>query len=542
MPPTPKAKPAAHLAAENETLRRELGQLKSRFGPTAPARGPHETGPSWDSHFAELLTDCAYVHIDGHVVAINSAGVKQLGANSAEEIIGRRNFDFIHPKHHAATRERMALIADGRSRASFSRRRRLRLDGNEYPAEVSATRFRFNGADAQLVIVHDITDRVQTNHKLSQARALLADAADNISDGLAIFDQHERFVFANDKFLQNNPSRAEVLKPGITFERFMRHALGRNASVAPDELEEQVARRLKWLRTASGSNEFRDALGRWFLVSHRRTKSGTTVILNTDITARKRAEQDLVEAKEMAEASSRAKSDFLANMSHELRTPLNAVIGFADVIAGEMFGPIGTDRYREYANNIRHAGTHLLEIITDILDLAKVEADRVVLEEEPIDVPDLLAMCATLVAGRATEAEVQVCIRAAPDLPLLVADELRVKQIVLNLLSNAVKFSPNGAEVSVTAGLRADGGIEIVVRDRGCGMTEDGLRLAVQPFRQVSGGIAKRNEGVGLGLPLALRLTKLHGGELVIESTPGQGTTARAGFPATRSAGHRSGA
>ena len=259
------------------------------------------------------------------------------------------------------------------------------------------------------------------------------------------------------------------------------------------------------------------------------------VLVVADVTERKQAERDLIDAKEAAEASSRAKTDFLANMSHELRTPLNAIIGFSEVIEKEMFGALDNEQYRDYAASIHRSGTHLLDIISDILDLAKIEANRIVLDDEHIDVPDVLAMCATLVARRAEEAGVRVRIETAADLPLLRGDELRVKQVVLNLLSNAVKFSPDAGEVVITATSVRDGGIEIAIADTGCGMSTEQIELAMQPFRQIDGLVARKNEGTGLGLPLACRWMRLHGGTVRIDSKPGVGTTARALFPPDRS-------
>lgn len=263
------------------------------------------------------------------------------------------------------------------------------------------------------------------------------------------------------------------------------------------------------------------------------------VVVMTDISERRRTADELLRAKEEAEGASRAKSEFLANMSHELRTPLNAVIGFSDIIAAQLFGAVGNPRYREYAEMIRASGQHLLGVISDILDLAKIEAKRVVLDEKPVNLPELLEMCVTLVASRATEAEVRVAVATEPNLPNLQADELRVKQIVINLLSNAVKFSPPGSDVRVTASITGDGGIAIAVRDHGCGMSTEEVELALLPFRQVNSAIAKRAEGTGLGLPLAMRLCALHGGRLVIDSKPGEGTTATALFPADRTVAER---
>ena len=299
MSPSVQPFPAENLAAENEVLRRELEELKSRLGPSSSALGPREVGPTWDQSFADLLPDAAYVHLlDGTIGAINAAGVKQFGATSADEIVGRRNFDFVHADHHAETRDHMERVRTAREHAIVLRRRRLRIDGSEYPAEVSSLRFRFRNRDAHLVIVRDITDRVARDKELDATRAILADAAGSISDGLAIFGPDNKFVFANDKFLASDPVRSEVLKPGQSFEAFVRHTLSRNPNIKSGDLEEQVKRRLKWFATAGGTNEFRDSLGRWFLTSHRKTADGTTVILNTDITARKRIQQDAERAGE----------------------------------------------------------------------------------------------------------------------------------------------------------------------------------------------------------------------------------------------------
>jgi two-component system cell cycle sensor histidine kinase PleC len=199
-----------------------------------------------------------------------------------------------------------------------------------------------------------------------------------------------------------------------------------------------------------------------------------------------------------------------------------------------LFGPVGSDRYREYATLIRMSGIHLLEIISDILDLAKVEANRVVLDEREVEIPGLLQICTTLVAGRAEQAGVSVAVEVAADLPLIVADELRLKQIVLNLLSNAVKFSPPESEIRVSARVNETGGLAIAVSDRGCGMTPAEVVLALQPFGQVSSAVAKSKEGTGLGLPLARRMTEIHGGRLDVVSVPKEGTIVTVLLPASR--------
>ena len=246
------------------------------------------------------------------------------------------------------------------------------------------------------------------------------------------------------------------------------------------------------------------------------------------------AYSDLVRAHADAEAASRAKSEFLANMSHELRTPLNAIIGFAEVIERETFGPTA-QRYREYAGDIHGSGQHLLQVINDILDLAKVEAGQMLLHEARLDPALVMQGCVRLIKPRAAKSNVRIYTAFDPNLPVLLADEARLRQIALNLLSNAVKFTKAGGRVTVSTGLDRSGGIAIAVTDTGIGMTEDEIRIALEPFRQVTSSLSRSNEGTGLGLPLTKTLVELHGGRLDISSVPGRGTTVTVIFPSSRS-------
>jgi signal transduction histidine kinase len=243
---------------------------------------------------------------------------------------------------------------------------------------------------------------------------------------------------------------------------------------------------------------------------------------------------DLVRARAEAEAAGRAKSEFLANMSHELRTPLNAIIGFAEVIEQETFGAT-VPRYREYASDIRGSGRHLLQVINDILDLAKVEAGQMLLHEARLDPALVMQGCVRLIKPRAAKSNVRLYTAFDPHLPVLQADEARLRQIGLNLLSNAVKFTKAGGRVSISTGLDRAGGISIAVTDTGIGMTAEEIAIALEPFQQVTSSLSRTNEGTGLGLPLTKTLVELHGGRLDIASLPGRGTTVTASFPPSRS-------
>jgi len=297
--------------------------------------------------------------------------------------------------------------------------------------------------------------------------------------------------------------------------------------------------------------------GRWFHISERRTKDGGYVSVGTDITPLKRHEEKLIdserrliatisdlrasqqalesqaqqladlaekyaEEKTRAEEANQAKSSFLANMSHELRTPLNAIIGFSEIMESGMFGPLGADRYGEYCRDIRDSGRYLLDVINDILDMSKIEAGRLRLDPEDLELDKMLADAMRVVSGRAEEkrltldAEIDGGIRFR-------ADRRAFKQIVLNLLTNAVKFTPEHGRVTVRGRVSA-GSVMVAIEDTGIGIPKMALKKLGRPFEQVESQLTKSHQGSGLGLAIARSLTELHQGTLRIRSTPGVGT------------------
>ncbi|HYG86345.1 MAG TPA: ATP-binding protein [Azospirillum sp.] len=250
-----------------------------------------------------------------------------------------------------------------------------------------------------------------------------------------------------------------------------------------------------------------------------------------DITTRKQGERDLIEAKAKAEAAAQAKSAFLNTMSHELRTPLNAIIGFSEIIKDQAMGPLGSPMYLEYAKDIHESGGHLLRIINDVLDMSRIEAGKLRLAPEAIDLGQVVHSCLQMVRDHALKGEVAL-LDDVSALPLAVhADRLAVMKILLNLLSNAVKFTPPGGSARVSAALEADGTLVLTVADTGVGIAPDALKQVFEPFQQGDMALNRRHGGTGLGLAITRALVELHGGGITLTSEPGQGTTATVRLP-----------
>ncbi len=382
------------------------------------------------------------------------------------------------------------------------------------------------------------------SRKLEQQTAELATTADALRDSEARFrdfartssdwfwetDEQHRFTFVSDEirsFGQDPSDRIGRRRQELAADRPEDMRLWDEHYAVLDRHEPfrnfVYARKIvgpERMVSISGNPIF-DASGRF--LGYR----GTT----RDVTEEILAERGLREAKTAAEAANRAKSQFLANMSHELRTPLNAVLGFSEMLAQRLVGPLG-EKQVEYVDIIYRSGSHLHDIINDILDLAKVDAGKLDLNlEDGVDSCAIINTCVALMKERANAGELRLSVNIEPGLLGIVADPMRLKQILLNLLSNAVKFTEPGGSVVITVRQPGPDTIAFEVRDTGVGMSEAEIKIALEPFGQVDAGFSRRHEGTGLGLPLASRLAELHGGSFQIGSRKGHGTTATLTLP-----------
>jgi signal transduction histidine kinase len=432
----------------------------------------------------------------------------------------------------------------------------LHRDPPETPTEVQFTdghwmRFteRVTAEGGRVAIWTDITP-------LKQAEFRLRDAIENMDGGFALLDRDLRFVIFNQRLLAQYPRSAAVHAVGARLEDVVRYGAehGEYAGIStPAEVEAFVASIMSSFagaQDASGEVELAD--GRWLLVNRHRTADGGHVAIRTDVTALKRQQRDLEaanrklqthteelaalaskldEEKRRADAANQEKSIFLAGMSHELRTPLNGILGFADMIYQEIYGPVTPRRYRDYADHIHQSGAHLLSLINDILDLSKIEAGKAELRIEVLRPRAIAEAAVVMVARLAREQDVRLSVDIDPACDAVHADERSLKQMIINLLSNAVKFTPRGGEVRLTVRCVRGEGVEIAISDSGPGMTEDELRTALSVYGQVNGSVTSRRDGTGLGLPLTKALAELHGGRLEIVSRKGSGTTATIHLP-----------
>ncbi|MQB43718.1 PAS domain-containing sensor histidine kinase [Rhizobium sp. ICMP 5592] len=397
-------------------------------------------------------------------------------------------------------------------------------------------------------IAMDVTEQHRLAQRYAEADQRLADAIECTSEAFVLWDKNDRLVMCNDHFQQAYGLPEKVLVPGT--ERAVV-----NAAAARPIIERRIVDPGR--SNHSQTTEVQLADERWLQINERRTRDGGLVSVGTDITQLKRNQERLRESerrlmatindlsasrqilerqkaelstantnylaeKERAEAANKAKSEFLANMSHELRTPLNAILGFSEILQDQMFGPLGSSRYNEYAKDIHDSGKHLLNVINDILDMSKIEAGHIKLSCETVDLAPLIEECLRLTSIPAACKNILVEQSISSGIKLT-ADRRAMKQILLNLLSNAVKFTNNGGRIAVRT-RKVDDAVVLTIADTGIGIPKSALSKIGQPFEQVQSQYAKSKGGSGLGLAISRSLTLLHHGRMRIRSREGIGT------------------
>lgn len=376
-------------------------------------------------------------------------------------------------------------------------------------------------------------DASSLQRERDDAISLLTSVFDVSEVGIIVTDQNQRVIRVNDSFVRIYGWKREELV-GRLFSDLVAAEEREQARRNHEEFIKSGIRSSGEVKIVRKDNNVANALYTTAALelSHGRRFQVTTIM---DITLRKQMEMTLRYAKEQADTANQAKSQFLANMSHELRTPLNAIIGFSEMMMKETFGPLGNDRYKEYLGDIHVSARHLLEIINEVLDMSKIEAGRVELDEEYFNVEQLIQAVTRMMASRAFSSGLTIQEEIEENLPPLYADSRLLRQVFINLVGNAVKFSRTNGLITVRAHLLADGAMQIMVRDNGIGIPQEKIKDALEPFGQVSSNAEhQHNQGTGLGLPLAKAMVELHGGVLRLESADGAGTTVYVDIPAER--------
>jgi signal transduction histidine kinase len=381
----------------------------------------------------------------------------------------------------------------------------------------------------------DITDLKKREQQLRRSEERLNHVVNALQDGFVLYDTDDRIVMWNNKWIELHDEIADVVAMGVRFEEILRASVARN--LYPDACgreEEFIAERLAQHKRPSEPIIRKLHDGRWYIISEVPTAEGGIFALSIDITDLKNAESAAQQARMQAEEASRAKSEFLANMSHELRTPLNAVIGFSEAIKQQSKTNISADNIPGYIEAIHSSGQYLLDLINDLLDFSKIEAGKLELRDADVELGKLLGDLEALVSQNVEASGLQLRLPDTSNMPTVIADDIRLRQILLNLLSNAIKFTPTGGEIEVSVSDNGDDGLAIAIRDTGTGISEADLRQLGEPFRQFGKAQSRHQSGTGLGVSLAKALAEMHGARLDYASTLGKGTTATLVLPPRR--------
>ena len=440
---------------------------------------------------------------DGRIRSLNRAAEGVLGS-PAEHVLGLSFYALV------ASGTWRGLVPESELYAQPHEIRRTRPDGTCSAIQVSVSLTVVEDEPIYIAMLRDITQQKRAEQTAEESKIRLHEAIGRIHEGFALYDPEGNLALSNEQF-DEIAARLPVPTDRVDLSEF------ETKDEEPEPYREIVLDDGTCLR-----------------VSHRPTKEGGAVAVYADITELKQREAELRVAVRESEAANRSKTEFLSNMSHELRTPLNAIIGFSETMVTELMGPVGTPQYKEYAGDILSSGQHLLDIISDILDVSKIEAGELRISSARLKVDAVVEDALRMIRERAASSGHSITTGYPDDLPDLKGDRRAILQVLLNLLSNAMKFSKDGGEIAVTVRAPKDGTLTIAIADTGIGMAEDDVPRALSLFGQIESSLQRTHDGTGLGLPLSERLMELHQGSLAIESVLGEGTTVTLEFPADR--------
>lgn len=469
-------------------------------------------------------------------VYLSDAASELLGMRGHGEITVEELIEQVHPEHQERIREAFQSgyetgWVQTNFVTSFQTPRWMELRGGVTKnPDTSATIF---GG-----IILDITERKQVEDRIKAAERRLRTAIEGFNGPFALWDNRKRLLYWNHAFAQDFELEG-TLRPGMAYHTV---AIARAGALrAEHQSEEDTQTNLVCLNS-----------GRWLKLVERNTPDGGLITVGVDVSENIRNEEELKtqrakmrkialdlqrsegraselsrkysEEKAKAEHAAHTKSAFLANMSHELRTPLNAINGFSEILANELYGPHGDERYKGYAQDILTSGQHLLDLINDILDMAKIEAGKMTIDPQPIDAVDPVDAAVRMIRRKAEDKEIELLLDTQPNLPEIDADHRAIRQMVLNLISNAIKFTDSGGRITVSVEQRGPD-IYIGVTDTGIGIPAEDLPRLATPFEQVTGSKDRNYEGTGLGLALTKSFAEMHGGRMIMSSIEGEGTT-----------------
>ncbi|WP_292397494.1 histidine kinase dimerization/phospho-acceptor domain-containing protein, partial [Mesorhizobium sp.] len=465
-----------------------------------------------------------------------------------EEFLGLTGYDTLDQLEDAGGLD--ALFADPYDgSASDGTDHALRLktrDGQEFPIEAILRSVPWRGGKALMLVVrrsgddeaavlHAAADD-QTQPDTSELKARIAEMRtiiDTATDGVVLIGR--------DGTIRSISRPAEALfgfdSDEVTGKPFVSLFAIESQRAARDYLDG-----LSEPGVASVLNDGREVIGReaqgrfiplFMTIGRLPNDSGFCAVVR-DITQWKRAEEDLTQARAVAERASSQKTDFLARISHEIRTPLNAIIGFSELMVDEKFGPVANDRYRDYLRDINRSGNHVLDLVNDLLDISKIEAGQQEMAYEAVSLNDTLAETVAMMQPQANRERVIIRSSFASRLPEVVADLRSVRQIALNILSNAIRYTQAGGQVIVSTAYEISGDVVMRVRDTGIGMSQSEIEQALKPFKQLNALKRGRGDGTGLGLPLTKAMVEANRARFTINSTPGEGTLVEVAFPSTR--------